>query len=112
VIRFYEQDMQAPVVVCEPRVGEPALLFHEFVFLLSRIAIANVNTSGSVSGKLNDFFVEKLGFSRVMDIMKARITFDDITRRVNQSDDEDMYGSEEGEEDEEWVSDGVEMDEN
>lgn len=62
VIRFYEQDMAAPVVSCEPRQGEPGLLFHEFIFLLSRIAIANVNTSGSVSGKLNDFFAEKLGF--------------------------------------------------
>ena len=43
--------------------------------------------------------------------MKARITFDDITRRINQSDDEDgedAYGSE----DEEYDSDEVEMDEN
>lgn len=68
---------------CEPKLGEPGLLFHEFVFLLSRIAIMNVNTSGTVSGKLNDFFVEKLGMSRVMDIHKARITFEDITRKLN-----------------------------
>jgi hypothetical protein len=111
IIRFYENDMAQPLPLCEPTVGEPSLLFHEFIFLLSRIAITNVNTSGSISGKLNDFFVEKLGFSRVTDIMKARITFDDITRRINESDDEDgedAYGSE----DEEWDSDEVEMDEN
>lgn len=75
--------MAAPVVVCEPRLGEPGLLFHEFIFLLSRIAIANVNTSGNVSGKLNDFFSEKLGFQRVIDVLRARVTFDDITRKVN-----------------------------
>jgi len=83
VIRFYEQDMVAPVVVCDPRVGEPGLLFHEFIFLLSRIALANVNTSGNVSGKLNDFFSEKLGFQRVIDVLRARVTFEDIARRVN-----------------------------
>ena len=112
-IRFYEADMTSPVAVCEPKLGEPTLLFHEFVFLLSRIAISKVKTSGSISGNLNDFFVEKLGFSRVTEIHKARITFEDITRKLNQSDDEgEYYGSEEGDEDEEWDSDGLEMDEN
>jgi hypothetical protein len=86
IIRFYEADMVQPVSSCEPKLGEPGLLFHEFVFLLSRIAIMNVNTSGTVSGKLNDFFVEKLGFARVLDIHKARVTFEDITRKLNQSD--------------------------
>ena len=115
MIRFYELDMAAPVVVCEPKVGEPGLLFHEFIFLLSRIAIANVNTSGSVSGKLNDFFTEKLGFQRVVDILRARVTFDDIRQRLSQPDDEgDQYGSEDEGDDEEWDSDGYggELDEN
>lgn len=110
-VKFYETDMTQPVAVCEPRKGEPSLLFHEFVFLLSRIAISKVKTSSTVSGNLNDFFVEKLGFSRVTDLRKARITFEDITRKLSESEGED-YGSEEGDEDEEWESDGMEMDEN
>lgn len=88
------------------------MLFHEFVFLLSRIAISKVKTAGSISGNLNDFFIEKLGFSRVTDILKARLTFEDITRKLNQSDDEGDYGSEEEDEDEEWDSEDLEMDEN
>lgn len=112
IIRFYEIDMATPVIMCEPHVGEPGLLFHEFVFLLSRIAITNVNTSGSVSGKLNDFFIEKLGFQRVTDIHKAKINFEDITRRLASPEIDDELGSEEGDEDEEWDSDGGEMDEN
>ena len=78
IIRFYEQDMTHPVVNCEPMIGEPTLLFHEFVFLLARIAITNVTTSGNISGKLNDFFAEKLGFTRVADITRARITLEDV----------------------------------
>ena len=106
--------MTSPAVVCEPKKGEPGLLFHEFIFLLSRIAIINVNTSGSISGKLNDFFIEKLGFSRVIDIQRARINFDDVNRRMNQSDEEGDGDLESGEEedDEDWDSDEIELDEN
>lgn len=100
-------------MVIEPRVGEPSLLFHEFIFLLSRIAITNVNTSGSVSGKLNDFFIEKLGFQRVVDIHKAKVTFDDIQRRIKGSDDEDgQAASDAGEDDEEYESEEFEDNEN
>ena len=112
IIRFYETDMATPIVMCEPRVGEPGLLFHEFIFLLSRIAITNVNTSGSISGKLNDFFVEKLNFARVTDIQRARITFDDITRKLDHKDEEDDDLESGDEDEEEWDEDDVEMDEN
>jgi hypothetical protein len=115
MIRFYEADMQQPVVFIDPMKGEPALQFHEFVFLLSRIAISTVTSSGSISGKLNDFFVEQLGFQKQIDIQKAKITFDDVARRLTASDDEaveDLYGSEEGDEEGEWDSDGFDMDEN
>lgn len=104
--------MQSPVVTLEPKIGEPGLLFHEFVFLLSRIAITNVNTSGDISGKLNDFFVEKLGFTRVIDIKRAKITFDDVSRRIAQGDEDREYGASDEDEDGEWDSDEIDMDEN
>ena len=78
-------------------------MFHEFVFLLSRIAITKVNTSGKISGKLENLFVETLGFQRVPDINRARVTFDDITRRLDQSD-EEGNGSDEVSGEEEWDS--------
>lgn len=53
--------------MCEPVEGEPGLLFHEFIFMLGRIACNCVNTSDSIAGKLNDFFVEKLSFHKVHD---------------------------------------------
>ena len=45
--------------------GEPGLLFHEFILMLGRIACNCVNTSDVISGKLVDFFVEKLNFRKV-----------------------------------------------
>lgn len=98
------------MVTCEPRVGEPGLLFHEFVFLLSRIALNNVKTKGDIKGNLKDFFTTKLGFPDVLDVTRAKITFEDVTRRIAGSD-EDEYGSEE-EDGEGWDSDELEMDEN
>ena len=56
IIRFYELNMVQSVVSCDPGHGEPGLLFHEFVFLLSRIAINNYKPSGSTSNNLNNFF--------------------------------------------------------
>lgn len=118
IIRFYEADMTAPNSTCEPQIGEPNLLFHEFVFLLSRIAITNLTTSAEISGKIKDFFVEKLGFSPVKDHKTPNITFEDVTRRLTRGqprynsdgeliDDNDEYGDEWGDSEEE-----MEMDEN
>jgi hypothetical protein len=45
--------------------GEPGLLFHEFIFLLGRIAANCVTTSSNIAGKLSDFFVEKLSFHKI-----------------------------------------------
>jgi hypothetical protein len=112
VIRFYEDDMKEPVVRVDPKPGEPGLLFHEFVFLLARIAITNVTTSSSVSGKLNDFFKEKLKFNEVIDIHRARITYDDIIRRLEGGGESDLGSEEEGGSGEEWDSEELEMDEN
>lgn len=90
----------------EPFDGEPGLLFHEFVFLLGRIACNCVNTSDAISGKLNDFFVEKLNFHKV-DNTKGQLTYDDITKKLYMSDDEGIFSDED---EEGWESE-EEMDE-
>jgi hypothetical protein len=57
LIRFYETDLASPVSICDPAVGEPSLLFHEFVFLLARIAIIHNKNKGDIAGKIHDLFV-------------------------------------------------------
>jgi len=64
IIRTYESDKNYQTTQCEPKDGEPGLLFHEFIFVLGRIACNCVNTSDNIAGKLQDFFVEKLGFHK------------------------------------------------
>lgn len=82
--------------------GEPGLLFHEFVFVLGRIACNCVNTSDNIAGKLNDFFVEKLGFHQAKSIQKTGVTYDDVTKKVTHSghglisDEEDIFSDEDG----------------
>jgi len=83
IVSFYEQDMDNRVVLCEPTLGEPNLLFHEFVFLLARIAITHVKTSPDVRGNISDLFSERLKLSQVADINIAKITFEDIKRRLS-----------------------------
>jgi hypothetical protein len=90
----------------EPYEGEPGLLFHEFVFLLGRIACNRVNTSDTIAGKISDFFVEKLSFHRV-DSNKGLLTYEDITKRLYMSDDEGIFSDED---EEGWESE-EEMDE-
>ncbi len=112
IIRTYESDKNFQNTQCEPKEGEPGLLFQEFIFLLGRIACNCVNTSDNIAGKLNDFFVEKLNFHRAHDIQKSNITYDDVTRKFAHpgagSDEEDIFSDEE--EDEDWESEG-ELDE-
>jgi hypothetical protein len=109
IIKAYEQDKNYQSTLCEPMEGEPGLLFHEFIFVLGRIAANCVNTSDNIAGKLNDFFVEKLNFHRVHDIQKTAVTYDDITRKMYMSDDEAIFSDEE---DEGWESEEGELDEN
>jgi hypothetical protein len=45
--------------------GEPGLLFHEFIFLMGLIALNYMGTNPSTSNLIEDFFVEKLNFTRV-----------------------------------------------
>lgn len=113
IIGAYENDKNYQTTLCEPLEGEPGLLFHEFIFLLGRIACNCVNTADSISGKLNNFFVEKFQFHPVQDQNKAHITYDDITKKLYMSDEEGGgIFSDEDEGDESWDSeDNGEMDE-
>ena len=65
IIRAYEQDKNYQTTLCEPLDSEPGLLFHEFIFLLGRIACNCVSTAPDIAGKLTNFFVEKLSFRKV-----------------------------------------------
>lgn len=103
VIKAYETDKNYQTTLCEPLDGEPGLLFHEFIFLLGRIACNCVNTSDQISGKLNNFFVEKLQFHPVAESNKAHVTYEDITKRMYMSDDEGIF-SDEDDGGEEWES--------
>ena len=103
IIGAYENDKNYQTTLCEPMEGEPGLLFHEFIFLLGRIASNCVNTADSISGKLNNFFIEKLQFHPVQDTHKANITYEDITKKMYMSDDEGIF-SDEDDGEEEWES--------
>jgi hypothetical protein len=113
IIRFYETDMTAPHGLCDPGVGEPGLLLHEFIFMLARIALNHKKTKGDFAGRIHDLLFEDLGFPDI-DYRKPCLNFEDVTRRINprrkgddDEEDEDEYG------DEEWDSgDEIEMDEN
>jgi hypothetical protein len=48
----------SPQVIFDPAVGEPSLLFHEFIFMLARIALNHKKTKGDVAGRIHDLFVE------------------------------------------------------
>lgn len=106
IIKAYEQDKNVQTTLCDPLEGEPGCLFHEFIFLLGRIACNCVETSPTMSGKLTDFFVEKLHFHKVADSSKAHVTYDDITKRMYMSDDEGIFSDED---DGEWETDSEEQ---
>lgn len=111
IIGAYENDKNYQTTLCEPMEGEPGLLFHEFIFLLGRIASNCVNTADSISGKLNNFFIEKLQFHAVQDTHKANITYEDITKKMYMSDDEGIFSDEDDGEDEWESGEEDEMDE-
>jgi len=105
--------MTAPHGLCDPGVGEPGLLFHEFIFMLARISLNHKKTKGDFAGRIKDLFFEDLGFPDIENYKLPSLTFDDITRRLNprkkgeDDEEEDEYGEEE------WDSnDEIEMDEN
>ncbi len=80
IVKAYESDKNYQTTMCEPIEGEPGLLFHEFLILLGRIALKFVKTSETVSGRLEDFFVEKLNFRKQTETVQP--TYDEVTKRL------------------------------
>jgi hypothetical protein len=68
--------------------GEPGLLFHEFIFLMGLIALNYMGTNPSTSNLIEDFFVEKLNFTRVNQETKLK-TYEELLE------DEGVYSDEE-----------------
>lgn len=70
---------------------EPSLSFNEFLFLLGLIAYRTITSSESIYEKLQDFYIQKLGFDQPSEQVAMRdLTYDEVLERVyNQG-----YGSE------------------
>jgi len=65
---------------------EPALHFHEFLFLLGLIAYNSNNSSDSIGTKMEDFYTQNLSFEKRHDLVKD-LTYQDVLDRI--------YGEEE-----------------
>ena len=72
LLEIYNQNVKFVV----PEEGEPGLHFHEFIFLLGRIAIDTQDSAASSPELIEDFFVEKLNFKR-KDTMPADDEYDE-----------------------------------
>jgi len=82
---------------------EPSLHFHEFLFLLGLIALNCIDSSESIAGKLQDFYIQKLNFRKPSEQQMNRdLTYDEVLDRVEH----DKGGLEkqypEGSSEEEW----------
>ena len=85
MILEYDQDENYLVSGHHPKANEPKLYFHEFVLLLGRIALNCIHTEISLSSKLNEFFVEKLGFTTKPH--KPHLVSTEIKEELEESDD-------------------------
>jgi hypothetical protein len=72
---------------CEPVSGEPGLLFHEFIFLLGLVALNFMTLASSTSILIENFFVEKLNFTKVDSDTKLK-TYEELME------DEGVYSDE------------------
>ena len=62
LIQVYNNDNN-PNSHVEPEPGEPGLLFHEFIFLLSLIALNSETESPIGHLQIEKFFINKLNFT-------------------------------------------------
>ena len=85
---------------------EPALHFHEFLFLMGLIALNCIDSSNSMAGKLHDFYIQKLNFRKPSEAHLNRdITYDEVLLRVETDDKDKPDRFPEGSSDEEWEED-------
>lgn len=76
---------------------EPALHFHEFLFLLGLIAKNSMKSAkNNIQSKLRDFYVEKLGLEPVDLNLREDLRYDDVLAMAENENygDEDLEGDE------------------
>ena len=91
--RAYDEDYQAtrvePMVDPSGELLEPALKFHEFLFLLGLIAWEHIRSSETAADRIQDFYVQRLGFGKRSEKAANRdLTYEEVLQRV--------YGAGEG----------------
>lgn len=64
LLKLYHEDVNPQSSHCEPQPGEPGLLFHEFIFLLGLIALNMQTLNPDPAKQIEEFFVDKLKFTR------------------------------------------------
>lgn len=95
LLRIYNEDTNPQQTTCEPIEGEPGLLFHEFIFLLGLIAVNHMETSSLISQKIEDFFIEKLNFSKSTSMKPRESGSPKRAKTAEQAGEEDEYYDEE-----------------
>ena len=77
----YQTTMVEPMVSDKGEAMEPALHFHEFLFLLGLIAKNRIISSDdTIQSKLVDFYVQKLNFKKAHAIKD--LTYEEVLARV------------------------------
>lgn len=83
---------------------EPALLFHEFLFLLGLIALRCMDSSSTISGKLHDFYIQKLNLKKPSEAqIQKDLTYNEVLERVRSG--AEGYNMGDGSSQEEWEGD-------
>lgn len=107
--KAYDEDKEWQSTIVEPQMNanreiiEPALHFHEFLFLLGLIAYNCIDSKDSISEKLKAFYIQKLLFKQASEAQMARdLTYDQVYKNEEMADNKknnlavsDEYGSEE-----------------
>ena len=63
LIEAYQKDNNPDSPIHDREIGEPALHFHEFIYLLGIIAMNSMTTpDGQIESQLQEFYVQKLHF--------------------------------------------------
>lgn len=98
LIEAFSKNTNPMATINDREVGEPALHFHEFIYLLGLIA-RTMAADGQIDGQLQEFYCSKLEFTHVPEAKMSDITYGMILERVMAGEDE--YGSYEDEDDQE-----------
>jgi hypothetical protein len=62
---------------------EPALKFHEFLFLLGLIAWEHIRSSETAADRIQDFYVQRLGFGKRSEKAANRdLTYEEVLQRI------------------------------